>query len=106
MLSGYESYYIDDDSDNDGSEFRSAGTCTFTFCFRYFIGRVDNPVDCVDNYVGRICGVGYGIFIPIGIESIGDVVLLAVCVPIEADSKGDQLIEIFWCPKSLFYLQF
>ena len=31
-----------------------------------------------------------------GIESIGDIVLLVVFVPKGVESKGSQLIEIFW----------
>ena len=91
---------LDDESDDDGYDSGSAGTCTFNFCFEDSVGCVDNSVGCVDNSVGFVCGVGPGVFVPIVIESIGDVVPLIVFVPIIVDSKGGQLIEIFWRPKS------
>ena len=40
------------------------------------------------------------VFVPEVIESIGDVVPLVVFVPKGVESKGSQLIEIFWRPKS------
>ena len=57
---------------------------------------------------GSVSGIGSGNFVPTGIESIGDVVLLFVprlvplfvFVPRGVESKAGQLIEIFWRPKS------
>ena len=40
-------------------------------------------------------GVGSGVFVLTVIESIVDVVLLVVFVPIGVDSKGGQIIELF-----------
>ena len=95
MLSVDESDSLDDESDDDGSESRSIGTCAFTFRFEYSIGRVDKSVGRVDNSNGRVRGVGSGVFVPIGIESIGGVVLSVVFVPIGVEFKGGQFIEIF-----------
>ena len=71
------------------------GTCTSPFCSGKSVGSVN--------------GVGSGDFVPTGIKSIGDVVLLVVFVPRGVplfvfvprgvDSKGGQLIELFWRPK-------
>ena len=79
-------FLFDVDSDNDRSVSWLPGTCTFPF----FSG----------NYVGRVSGVGSGVFVPTGIKSIGDVVPLVLFVPIGVDSKVDQLIEILPCSKS------
>ena len=66
---------LDDESDDDGSTSRSAGTCTFPFCF-------EESVDHVDDSVGCVRGVGSGIFSLTGIESIGEVFSLVVFVSI------------------------
>ena len=55
MLPANGYYSLDDESDNDGSESRSSGTCAFPFCF-------EESVDRVDNSVGHIRGVGFGVF--------------------------------------------
>ena len=39
------------------------------------------------NYVGLVCGVGSGVFVPTRIESIGDVFPLVVFVPRRVESK-------------------
>ena len=52
--------FLDDESDNDGSDSGSSGTFNFTLCFY--------------DSVGRVGGVGYGIFVPIGFKSKCDVV--------------------------------
>ena len=93
FLSSEESDLIDDEPDNDGSDLGSAVTCAFNFRFDDSIGRVDVSV-------GRVCGVGYGVFFLIGISSTCDIFPLVVFVPTGFESKGGQLIEIFWCPKS------
>ena len=41
-----KSYYLDDESDNDGSDSGSSDTCYFPLCF--------------DNYVGHVIGLGSG----------------------------------------------
>ena len=84
---------LDDESDDDGSDSGYAGTCTFTF-------RFEDSVGCVDDYVGGVYGMGYDVFVPIGIESIVEIVMLVVFVPIGVKYKGGQLIVIFWRPKS------
>ena len=80
MISADESDSLDDESDDDGSDYGSAGICTFTFLFEDSVGCVDNSVGRVDDYFGPVCGVGSGIFVPIGIESNGDVVPLIMLV--------------------------
>ena len=89
-----------DDYYYDGSDYASADTCAFTFCFYESFGCVGDSVGRVDNSVGCVSGVGSGVFVPTGIDSIGDVVLLVVIVPKGVESKGSRLIEIFWRPKS------
>ena len=68
MLSFDGLYLFNDDSDDDGSGSRSPGMCALPF----FSG----------NSVGCVSGVGSGIFVPTGIESIGDVIPLVTFVPI------------------------
>ena len=91
---------LDDESDDDGYASGSAGTRAFPFSFEYPMDSVEDSIGCVDNYVGRVCGIDYGVFGQIGIESIGDVFTLVVIVPIGVESKGGRLIEIFWRPRS------
>ena len=81
MLSFDKSNFLDDKPYDDGSDYRSAGTCTFTFLFGESVGRVGYSVDSVDNSVDHVCGVGSCIFVLTGIQSIGDVFLLVVFVP-------------------------
>ena len=69
-----------DGSENDGYDSGTDFTCTFTFSFEDAVGRVDDSI-------GRICGVGSGVF-KIGIDSNCDVVLLVVFVPIRVEYKG------------------
>ena len=95
-----ESYSLDDESDGDGSDSGSVGTCAFHFRFEESVARVDKSSGCVDESDGRVCDVGSGIFVLIGIESFGDIFPLVVFVPIGVESKGGRLIEIFWPPKS------
>ena len=85
-------YLFDDNSDDYGSGSDSPGTCAFPFCS-------GKSVRSVGKYVGCIHGVGSGIFVPTGIESIGDVFPLVVLVPRGVQSKGGQLKELFWRPK-------
>ena len=75
---------FDDDSDNDGSGSGSPGMCAF---FSW-------------NSVGRVSGVCYGIFVPTGIESIGDIVLLVVLVPKGVNFKVGGLVGSYRRPKS------
>ena len=89
--------------ENDRSGSGSPGTFSFLFCS-------GNSVGSSGESVGSVSGVGFGGFVPTGIESLGDFVLLVVFVSIGfdskggqligVDSKGGQLIESFWRPKS------
>ena len=85
--------FLNDESGNDGSDSRSAGTCAFPF-------RFEESVGCVDDSVSHFCGVRSGVSVLTLIESIGDVFLLVVLVPIGVEYKGGRLIELFWRPKS------
>ena len=93
MLSTDKLYLLNDEYDDYGIDSRSAGRCNFYF-------RFDASVGSVGKYVGRVSGVGSDVFVPTGIESISDVVPLVMFVPRGVESKGDQLIESFWRPKS------
>ena len=86
-------YFFENESENDGSGSGSPGTCNFTFCYGESVGSVGESV-------GSLSGIGSGNFAPTGIKSLGDVVPLVVFVPRGVESKGDQLIESFWRPKS------
>ena len=50
--------------------------------------------------VGRVCGVGSGVFVLKVIESIGDVGMLVVLLPKGVESKGGRLVELFCNSKS------
>ena len=82
MLSFDESDFLDDDSDNDGSDSGSYGRCAFTFRFEYPVGCVGDSVGRVDGSIGRVCDEGSGVFVRTVIESIGDVVPLVAFLPI------------------------
>ena len=81
-----------DESEDDGSDSGSAGTRSLTFFFEESVGCIDNSVGCVDDSIGCVRGVGSGVFVPVVIESIGDIVPLVVFIQIGVESKGDQLI--------------
>ena len=49
--------------------------------------------------VGSNSYVGFGYFVPDGIESLGSVVPLVVFVPRGFHSKGCRIIGLFWRPK-------
>ena len=68
FLSSDESYSINEESEDDGSDSGYVGTCPFPFRF--------------GDSVGRVCGVGSGVFVPIGVKSNSEVVPFAVFVPI------------------------
>ena len=102
MLSANKSDLLDNDYDDDGSDSGSYGTCAFPFCFEQSVGRVDYSVGCVAESIFCVCGVGCGAFFMTGIESIGDFFLLVVFVLKGVNSKGGQLIELFWRPKFAF----
>ena len=93
LLSFNKLDFFDDESDDDGSVSGSPGAFSFPFCSGKSVGSVGKSV-------GGVSDVGSGVFIPRVIESIGDIVPLFVFEPRGVESKGGQLIEIFWCPKS------
>ena len=66
-------------------------------CFPICSGK---SVGSVGESVGCVRGVGSGIFVPTGIEPIGDVVPLVVFVLRGVESKGGRLMELLWRPKS------
>ena len=61
LLSSYRSDFLDDESDDDGSNSGSAGKCAFHFCFEEYVCRVYDSI-------GRVRGMGSGVFILTGIE--------------------------------------
>ena len=63
--------FFNDESDNDGSGSGSAGTCAFPFCS-------DESVSSVGKFVGRVCGMGSGVVVPRGIQSISGFFSLVV----------------------------
>ena len=85
LLSFYELYLFDDESDYDESGSGSPGTYAFPFCSV-------NSVGSVGDSVGGVRGIGSGVFVPTVIYSIGDFVSLVVFVPRGVKSKGGQLI--------------
>ena len=72
-----------DESENDGSGSGSPGT----------------SVGSAGESVGSVNGVGFGNFVPTGIESLGDVFTFVMFAPIGVESKGGRIIGSFWCPK-------
>ena len=80
-----EPYFLFDESDGDDSDYISSGTYSFqdfSFCFGV-------PVYSVS-------GLWYVVFVPTGVESKYDIFALDVFKPIGCNSKGAQLIEMFW----------
>ena len=55
LVSFDELYSFDDESDDVGSDSGSAGTCNFPLCFDDYVGLVGKSV-------GRVSGIGFGIF--------------------------------------------
>ena len=77
FLSSDESDSLDDESDDDGSDFRYSGTNYFCAFYLHF-----------DNSVGSVCGLGSSIFVPTGVESRCDIFVFVVFVLIVVKSKG------------------
>ena len=85
---------LNHESNGDGSDSGSSGTYYFTnFSLRF------------DNSVGRVNGLGSEIFVLTGVEPKCDIFAFFVFVPIGFESKGGQLIGMFWRSNYLFYLQ-
>ena len=62
FLSSYESYLLDYKSGGDGFDSGFSGTyylCTFSLRF--------------EDYVGSVSGLGFGVFVPTGVESKCDI---------------------------------
>ena len=74
FLSSDESYLLNDESDDDGSGSVSSGKYSFPFCF--------------DGSVGRVRGLGYGVFLPTGVGSKCDVFVFVVLITIVVKYKG------------------
>ena len=77
LLSSDESDSLDDKSDNNGSESGSSSTYSFP----------GFPL-CFGNFVVHVTGLGYGFFLPIGVEYKCDIFAFVVFVPIGVKSKG------------------
>ena len=61
-MSSDESDSLNDESDNDGSDSGSSGTYSFpNFSLRF------------DDFVGRVCGLGYVVFVTTGVKSKCDI---------------------------------
>ena len=71
---------FDDESEDDGSGSVSPGMCTFPFFS-------DEYVASIGKSVGRARGVGSGVFVPIGIKSIGEVFPLVMFATKGVNSK-------------------
>ena len=87
LVSSYKSDSLNDESDNDGYGSGSAGMFSFPFRFEKIIGCVDDSVGHVGDFVGSVCVVESGFFVPTGIESVSDFFLLFVFVPIGVKSN-------------------
>ena len=85
---------IDDDSDDGGSVIRAI----FLFALMNLLVVLKNLLGVLTNTLAS--GMGSGMFVPTGINSIGDLVTLVVFIPKEVELKDGQLIEICWRPKS------
>ena len=71
LLSSDESDFLNDESDSDGYNSKSSGTyyfCAFSLRFEYSAGSVG--------------GLGYGVSVPIGVDSKCDIFAFDVFVPI------------------------
>ena len=74
LLSSDESDSLDDEYDNDESDFGSSGTCYFPLRF--------------GNLIGHDSGLGSDVFVPTVVESKCDVFAFVVFLPIGVESKG------------------
>ena len=81
MLSFNELDLFYDESDDDGSDSGSPGTCPFPFFSGKYVGSVSSAV-------GSVSCVGYEVFVLTGIESIGYIVPLVMSLPKGVNSKG------------------
>ena len=79
LLSLDESDLLDDESDDDWSDYRSSFMCAFYSRF--------------DESFVSVSGVGSGFFVLIGVLSDCDVVVFMVFLRIGVEYKGGQLID-------------
>ena len=77
LLVLYQSNSLDYESYNDRSDSGSSSTYSFP---DFSLGS--------DNSVGCVSGLGYGIFVPTGVESKFDIFVFVVFVLIGVKSKG------------------
>ena len=70
MISFVESDSLNDESENDGSDSGSAGTCAFPFDFDESVGCVGVSIGRGGDSFGHVCVMGSGVLVPTGIESI------------------------------------
>ena len=70
---------LDDESDNDGSDSGFSGTCYFPLRF--------------DDSNGCFSGLGYGVFVPTGVDSTCNLFPFVVLVLFGFDSKDGQIIK-------------
>ena len=84
---------LDDEYDDDGSDYGFSGTYYFPALSLHFY-----------NYVGHISGLRSIIFVPTGDKSKCDIFAFVVFIPIGVKYKVGQLIKIFWRLNSLFSL--
>ena len=91
LLSLDESYFLDNETDNDGSESESSGTCSFPAFSLTF-----------EDFVGRVSVLWSVIFVPTGEDSKCDVFEFFVFVAIVVKQKGGLLLETIWLSNYFF----
>ena len=74
---------LDDESDNDRSDYESYDMCYFSLHF--------------DDSIGRVSALGFGVFVPTGVESNCDVLVFFVSMSIIVELKVGRLIKNSWC---------
>ena len=82
LISSEKSDLLDDESDDDGSDYGSSGTYSFHAFSLYF-----------ENSIGRVSGLGSGSFVLTGVELKCDIFAFIVLVAIGVNSKGVRLIK-------------
>ena len=99
FLLSEESDSLNDEYDDDGSDYESSGTYSFPAFSLHF-----------ENSVGRVSGLGSGVFVPTGVDFKYDILALVVFVPIGVEFKCGQLIKKIGaqipCSLSKFLTQF
>ena len=88
-MSSDKSYFLDDESDDDGSDSGSYDTCSFPLCF-----------DCS---VGFVSGFGSGVFLPTVVSFNCEVFAFFVFISKGVKSRVGQLIQMFLALKFLIF---